>query len=119
MPHRRCVLIADDDVHIREMLATFLKEEGYCVLAAENGKEAVGLAKRHRPLCILMDLNMPVLDGVSAIEMLKCDPEVQWIPVYAMSARWTIQANARRLRADGILKKPFDLAHVLQVVNGE
>jgi CheY-like chemotaxis protein len=114
---RGSVLIADDDVIIREMLEEFLASEGFDVFTASDGKQAVEQARRVHPDCILMDLNMPVLDGVSAIRDLKRDARTESIRIYAMSARSVIQSHARELLADGTLKKPFDLWTVLETVN--
>jgi CheY-like chemotaxis protein len=113
------VLIADDNPDIRNLLVEFLEDEGYDVLSAKNGREAIARARQHQPDCILMDLNMPVLDGVSAIRHLKADESTKSIRIYAMSARSVIHARRGELCADGTLKKPFDLQDVLDTVNGQ
>lgn len=112
----RSVLIVDDDAGIRELLITFLGDEGFDVFAAGDGMEAINLARSIRPDCILMDLNMPIIDGVAAISELKNDPATERIRIYAMSARSIIQAHTEELLADGTLKKPFDLWTVLERV---
>jgi CheY-like chemotaxis protein len=111
------VLIVDDDPAIRELLVDFLSDEGFEVLSAVNGKEAIEKARREEPDCILMDLNMPVLDGEAAIHQLKSDRATRSIRIYAMSARTIIEAREERLKADGTLKKPFELQGILDIVS--
>jgi CheY-like chemotaxis protein len=112
------VLIADDNPAIRALLVEFLEDEGFEVFSAVNGQEAIEQARKQAPDCILMDLNMPVLDGVAAIHRLKGDRVTRSIRIYAMSARSVIEARRGDLRADGTLKKPFDLQGVLDTING-
>jgi CheY-like chemotaxis protein len=111
------VLVVDDDKAIRLLLVEFLSEEGYEVYSATNGKEAIDQANRHGPDRILMDLNMPELDGIAAIQCLKRDPETSEIPIYAMSARSNLDSYDGELAADGVLDKPFDLQSVLEIVS--
>jgi CheY-like chemotaxis protein len=113
------ILVVDDDQAIRLLLVEFLSEEGYEVYSATNGMEAIDQAKRHDPDHILMDLNMPELDGIDAIKCLKRDPETSEIPICAMSARSTFDWHGEELAADGTLGKPFDLQAVLDIVHGD
>ena len=107
------VLIVDDDPAIRNMLNELLTDEGYDTLTAANGQEAVDVARRRHPGLILMDLMLPVLDGASAIRMLKADPATRDIRVIAMSAGANLRLHADTLPADGALGKPFDLDTLL------
>jgi CheY-like chemotaxis protein len=115
----RRVLIADDDDAIVELLVQFLTDEGYEVLTAANGAEAVRQAREAHPDCILMDLNMPILNGEAAIRELKGDPETEDIRIYAMSAGWRIRVRNEDLQADGSIMKPFNLVTILYAVNDQ
>jgi len=107
------VLIVDDDPAIGEMLDELLTDEGYETLRAADGKTAIEIAQKNRPSLILMDLMLPVLDGASAIQALKADPQTRQIRIIAMSAGANLRLHADRLPADGVLGKPFDLDALL------
>lgn len=79
------VMVVDDIPSNRDMIATLLGETGLTVLVAQNGEVAVELAREKKPACIIMDVLMPVLDGVSAAKMLKRNPETAWIPIVALT----------------------------------
>lgn len=110
------VLVVDDDAGIRELLRELLVGEGYEVVEATNGQEAVDQARATSPAAVLMDLMMPVLSGAEATAMLKTDPRTSTIPVLAMSAGRNLAAVAHGIPADGFLSKPFNLANLITVV---
>lgn len=110
------LLVVDDDSSIRDLLDVFFSSEGFQVSTAINGDQALEHVSGSTPDMILMDLNMPVLDGIAAIKVLKGDPATSEILVYAMSARPIIWARASELLADGIITKPFDLPVLLEEV---
>jgi two-component system, cell cycle response regulator DivK len=83
------LLLAEDDEFSRDMLLRRLEKAGYEVIAACDGKEALQQARQHRPDLILMDLDMPVMDGKSAIRALKSDPHTFKIPVLVLTAHAT------------------------------
>lgn len=107
------VLIVDDDPSIQALLDELLRDEGHATVLASDGISAIERARETRPDVILMDLMLPVLDGASAIRLLKRDPATQEIPVIAMSAGANLRLHAEHLPADGVLGKPFDLDTVL------
>ncbi|HUZ02224.1 MAG TPA: response regulator [Thermomicrobiaceae bacterium] len=107
------VLIVDDDPSIRALLDELLRDEGHVTVLAGDGKRAVERARETHPDVILMDLMLPVLDGASAIRVLKSDPFTRDIPIIAMSAGANLRLHAEHLPADGVLGKPFDLDTVL------
>lgn len=107
------ILIVDDDPSIRNMLDELLQDEGYATLLASDGQSAVEQARNQRPNVILMDLMMPVLDGASAIRILKSDPRTQGIHIIAMSAGANLRLHADHLPADSVFGKPFDLDALL------
>lgn len=110
------LLIVDDDRSIRTLLDDYFSDEGFQVSTAVDGCQALRNVGESLPDMILMDLNMPVLDGVAAIRALKTDPNTCGIPVYAMSAAPLIRAWADELLADHTVPKPFDLPGLLEEI---
>jgi len=80
------VLVVDDATDVRELLSFTLEEEGYEVLQACNGQEALEVAKAHEPAVIVMDVQMPVMDGIEATRQLKSEGALRHIPVIAYTA---------------------------------
>ena len=107
------VLIVDDDTAIRGLLHEVLSEEGYEVLEAANGAEAVKLARERRPHLVIMDLRMPVMNGVEAIRAMRSDPALGKLRILAMSAGTVLRAEAIKLPVNGLIDKPFDLDALL------
>ncbi len=75
------VLVVDDELEIRDLLSSFLTEEGYEVILASDGEEAIELAKRETPDAILLDVRMPGIDGIEVCRRLKAEPKTQYIPI--------------------------------------
>jgi two-component system response regulator CpxR len=106
---RPTVLVVDDDVSILETVSDVLEDEGYQVLRAENGEQAMHLLEREQPNLMLLDLMMPVMSGWEVLEALHDRDELAHIPVVVVSAM--LAPGARMC-----LPKPVDLGHLLQVV---
>jgi two-component system, chemotaxis family, chemotaxis protein CheY len=99
------VLVVDDDKDIRDLLSDALRAEGYSVLSARHGAEALERLRACRPDLILLDLMMPVMDGLAFMAAKDSDPVIHDIPVIAMTA-------ATRNHVEGavtLMRKPFDL----------
>ncbi|MHB8740802.1 MAG: response regulator, partial [Coriobacteriia bacterium] len=115
------VLVTDDDRDIVELLTHTLKQRGYAVMAAYDGKEAMAAVTRTRPDAILLDIRMPVMDGYEVLEALKTDPATADIPVVIMSAYQldTDRSNILNL-ATQLIGKPFDvedfITHIEEVI---
>ncbi len=113
------VLIVEDDPSVRGLLVAALQDEGYGVLEARNGGEAIRAvneqaAPAERPCLVLLDLMLPGIDGVQVLQQLAA-PEGR-VPVIAMSASRKHLAAARAAGADAVLPKPFDLDRLIGVV---
>ncbi len=80
------VLVVDDDPGVRGYFTQLLQEQGYEVTTAANGQAAIAAAKNRQPDLITMDLDMPVMDGRTAIAALRADPELKHIPIMVISA---------------------------------
>ena len=105
------ILIAEDDARHRKLLSDVLQAERFTILTVENGARAIELARSARPNLILMDVQMPILDGLSAVKVLKSDPETRSIPIIAITALAMHDDRARMLAAgfDGYMSKPMDI----------
>ncbi|MBI4859620.1 MAG: response regulator [Candidatus Riflebacteria bacterium] len=105
------VLVADDlEINLR-LFRALLEGEDASVLDARSAGEALALARRERPDLILMDIQMPDLDGLAATRQLKADPETAHIPVIVVTAA-AMKEDAARARAagcDGFVTKPIDV----------
>ena len=110
------VLVVDDDDAVRDLVETVLTDEGYRVWTAENGRAALSLLDAIRPAVILMDINMPRLDGLSACQIIRGDARTADLPVLIMSACPLERAQWRNCRADAFLPKPFDLDRLIDQV---
>ena len=115
---RRRILVVDDVPQIRAMLLDAVGTLGFEVADACNGEEALSVAARFRPDLILMDLTMPVMDGYEATRRLRSTLEGAEIPVIAMSAHATAQAQARSREAgaNALVVKPVELTTLLDTI---
>ena len=80
------LLLAEDDEFSRDMLVRRLERQGFEMIAAADGREALLAARKHRPDLIIMDLDMPILDGRGAMRALKSDPHTFKIPIIVLTA---------------------------------
>ncbi|HEX2173197.1 MAG TPA: response regulator [Dehalococcoidia bacterium] len=101
-PTRHLILVVDDDAGIRDLLTYALGAEGYDVLAVENGQIALERLVQHPPALILLDMNMPVMDGRDFLTAYAQLPAPH-APIIAFSA------STRRIRIDARLAAPFRL----------
>ena len=81
------ILLVDDEPDILEFIEYNLRKEGYQVLLAHNGKEAVDLAKKEKPHLIIMDIMMPIMDGIEACRQIRTLPELQHTVITFLTAR--------------------------------
>ena len=104
------VLVVDDDPVILKLLTVNFELEGYEVLSATQGAEALEVARGHRPAVVVSDIMMPVMSGIDLVATMKADPELAHIPVILLSAK----AQAADIRtgldagADDYVTKPFE-----------
>lgn len=112
----RPVLVADDEPALRETAAFILEAEGYRVLTAANGEEALATARRERPAAILLDVNMPKRNGYDVCREIRRDPDLAGTYVILLTARGQRgdQAEGLRAGADCYLTKPFDDEEILR-----
>ena len=104
------VLIADDEPTTRRIVRSLLEHAYFQVLEAVNGSEAVDIATRERPNLLLLDLNMPVMNGYEAINRLRHDLSLATLPIVVLTAADEpgIERRVLDLGADDFIVKPFD-----------
>lgn len=112
------ILVVEDNGKNRLLIKDILLYHGYEVIEAENGKEGVELAKKHLPDLILMDIQMPVMDGFLAIKMLKDDPATKNIKIIALTsfAMKGDRENIMEAGFDDYIAKPFDTRKLPEMV---
>lgn len=116
LPEPRRVVIAEDEALIRMDLAEMLQEEGYDVVAeAGDGETAVKLAQEHRPDLVILDVKMPVLDGISAAERIAEERVAPVLILTAFSQRELVE-RAREAGAMAYLVKPFSKSDLVPAV---
>jgi len=109
----RHVLVADDEPAIVEMIRDILEDSGFRVVTAANGSEALRLVEEAEPEVVLLDMNMPVLDGEGFIAALR-ERGIP-TPIVVMTAGSSARRWAAQLGADAYLSKPFELASLIDV----
>lgn len=116
----KVILLAEDDEDNRELVKFVLMRSKIDIelLVAENGEEAIQLAKEHLPDLILMDMQMPVMDGWTAVPLLKGDEKTKGIPVIAFTAQAKPEdrARTREIGCDDHYTKPMDPEELLMLV---
>ncbi|HMA33529.1 MAG TPA: response regulator [Chloroflexia bacterium] len=112
------VLVVDDDPAILEICSDLLRTEGYDVAVATNGQQAVDQVHADPPSVVLMDIMMPVMDGVEACRRIKGNSGTAEIPIVLMSARTNLTRQSQDLvLADALVAKPFDIDYLLKTIH--
>ena len=111
------VLVVEDDADIRQAIAELLEDDGYECMLAEHGLDALETMRRRTPSLLLIDLLMPVMNGVELITRLRADARWSHLPVVVMTAEGQqiigVDLDSLNVR---VLKKPVDIASLAQVV---
>lgn len=109
---KKLVLVVEDNERNRKLVRTILEFRGYEVIECDDGEPSIALAKERRPALILMDIELPKLDGISALKRLREDPATASIPVAAVTASVTPGERERVVAAgfDAYIAKPIDMA---------
>lgn len=110
------ILIVEDNEMNRDMLSRRLERRGYAVTMAVDGQQGVEMARGGKPDLILMDMSLPVMDGWTATQALKADPETAHIPVIALTAH-AMEGDGDKARAagcDDYDTKPIEFSRLLE-----
>ena len=118
MPLHNKILIADDDTDMLELLTVMLEGEGYTVLKAENGLQAVEMARKELPALVMLDIHMPKMDGLKACKEIKSDQVTRSVPVVMLTVEGSITEIQQAISygAKTYITKPSSKAEILKVV---
>ena len=114
----KTILIVEDNEKNMKLARDILRAKGYAVLEAVNGLDGVKLALEHKPDLVLMDIQLPDINGIEAFERIRADATTAHIPVVAFTASVTVNDRSRIGDAgfDGFLGKPINLKEFLETV---
>jgi two-component system, cell cycle response regulator DivK len=114
------ILVVDDQEDLRGVLRDLVIGSGYTVIEAADGEAGVAKAKSDRPDLILMDIQMPVMDGYEATRLIKVDPNLKPIPIVAVSsfAMKGDEEKARGAGCDHYVTKPYSPMQLLRLIRG-
>jgi len=103
----KTILLVDDDFTLREMYGERLKTEGFQIIQASDGEEALLMAKKNKPNVILLDIMMPKINGFDVLKQIKADDELKNIPVLILTAliQEVDKIQGQKLGADGYIIK--------------
>ena len=112
------ILLVEDDVMNREMIARYLEMSGYQVISAGDGANAVLLARKALPTLILMDMGLPILNGWQATHRIKTTSETQNIPIIALTAFAMAEDRAKcfAIGCDAFESKPVNFTRLLMTM---
>jgi CheY-like chemotaxis protein len=112
------ILLAEDNEANIATISSYLGAKGYRIVSAKDGAEAIALAKSHQPDLILMDVQMPVMDGLEATKQIRLDPSVVNIPIIALTALAMEGDRDRCLAAgaDEYISKPIKLKQLVHLI---
>ena len=116
----RTVLIVEDSDDARYFMRLALEQLGYLVVEAENGAMALEVAERERPDIILMDLSLPIMDGLAATEKIRAADGLRGIPIVAVTAHQEtdFRAGAKAAGFDAYVTKPIDMDFLSELIKG-
>jgi CheY-like chemotaxis protein len=114
------VLIVEDAEDSRYFMRLELERLGYLVVEAEDGEQAVEVAQRERPDIILMDLSLPVMDGLAATEKIRATDGLNEVPVIAVTAHQEtdFRDGAKAVGFDAYVTKPIDIGWLSELIKG-
>ena len=117
-PNPMKILLVEDTEDNRFMMRRLLEMDGYTVIEATNGREAVTLAQEEKPRLVLMDLSLPVIDGIAATKLLRQIPGFQETPIIAVSAHDTADFKLEALEAgcNSYITKPIDFGELEEMI---
>ena len=113
------ILLVEDHEELWDFLSRRLKRRGFDVVLAHDGQQGVEKARTERPDVILLDMNLPVMDGWTAARTLRADPEMGKVPIIALTAHAMAGDRAKTLEAgcDDYHPKPVDFSRLLSQID--
>lgn len=112
------ILVADDEPALLRLMSFVLQKQGYCMLTASNGEEALGIVRECRPDLVVLDIMMPRMDGFEVARAIRREPEIADTPIVMLSAKAQDEDIERGLSCgvDTYITKPFAPEQLAQVV---
>jgi CheY-like chemotaxis protein len=113
------ILIVEDNEKSRKLVRDILQFKGYRTIETENGLEVLPLAREHQPKLVLMDIQLPGIDGIAALGQLRADATTRHIPVIAVTASVMMQDREKILAAgfNSFQAKPINVKEFLEAVS--
>ena len=111
------ILVVEDTAEIREVWRRVLTSAGFSVLQAGDGVDGIRQARQHKPDLIVMDITLPLLDGISAVRQLKADQATAHVPVVFVSGDAFAARGARAVGGAAFLAKPVRVADLLRTIS--
>jgi CheY-like chemotaxis protein len=115
----KTILVVEDELLNIKLIREILTYRGDTVFEAANGREGIDLAIEKKPDLILMDIQMPVMDGMEATQLIKANPATRHIPIVALTG-YAMDGDKKRMLevgCDGYLSKPFKIKELLQTID--
>jgi two-component system, cell cycle response regulator DivK len=114
----KLILIVEDNERNRKLVRDVLQFRGYQTIEAETGEDAVRMARERLPALVLMDIQLPGIDGITALGQLRSDPTTRGIPIIAVTASAMTHDRQKIMAAgfDGYQSKPINVKEFLEVV---
>lgn len=112
---KQTILVVDDEKDLLDLIEYNLRKEGFDVLKAENGEEGIAMAKEHSPDLVLLDIMMPKMDGLQAVEEMRKDKDLKRIPIILLTARSDEKTEVEGLNkgSDDYITKPISTTKLI------
>ena len=116
----KTILVVEDSDDARYFMRLALENQGYLIVEAENGAKAVELAETERPDIILMDLSLPIMDGITATEKIRASKNMDGVPIIAVTAHQEtdFRTGAKAAGFDAYVTKPIDMDFLSELIKG-
>jgi two-component system, cell cycle response regulator DivK len=114
----KCILVVEDQEDNRQILRDLLGNAGYELTEAENGEEAIAAVAKRRPDLILMDIQLPIIDGYETTRRIRTNPDLKSVPIIAVTSYALAgdEGKARAAGCDGYVSKPYSPRELLAKV---
>ena len=112
---KKTILVVDDEKDLLDLIEYNLKKEGFNVLRAENGEEGIEVAKEHKPDLVLLDIMMPKMDGLEAVQIMRKDKDLRNTPIIFLTARSDEKTEVEGLNkgGDDYITKPISTTKLI------
>jgi len=116
MANKPTILVVDDDAPIVTLMRSILREFGFDPVTATSGAEAIEMARDNPPALVLLDKNMPGMNGADVARALRADPAFERLPILILSGEPMSAAELAEMKADGAVMKPFDVTALVEQI---